>query len=377
MENYLKIKKNKFKLTTLGFTLVELLAVIVIVGIIALITIPKVKDSINDSRKKTVESSALNYARTIDQYVLHEESNKNLINLNGEYSINEEGNLDGLGNTYELDYTGQKPTSGTLEYQDNKLLSGCLVINGYEVEYQNDKFTSNGKGICGILPKITKYFTYDGNAENNLQFGHITEMKNQPDLSWNYYLKVTAGGKKGYTIESMNAYTEQNTLEQCEHFRTNNFDECVLIDGKYRVKSYNGKYKTLQECEQYISNNYTQEQIEQHHYSCKEIDDELVNSIDFNATISSEICGVFSNETVCMNLSEFYSSNFDNYIQIKRGEYERTGASCSTYGVEYLTCGSTNVVCSIALKDKRVTCFNAPDTGKDGCGFSFGKSQCR
>lgn len=362
-----------------GFTLVELLAVIVIIGIIALITIPKIKDSINNSKKHIAEASASNYARTIDQYVLHEESNKNVIDLDGEYSVDEQGNLNGLGNTYELDYTGKKPTSGTLTYQDNKLLSGCLVINGYEVEYQNDKFTSDGKGNCGIVPKVTKYFTFDENAENNLQLGHITEIKNLPDPSWKYYLKTTVGGERGYTIEFIKTYVEENTLEDCEHYRTYNFEECVLIDGKYRIKSYNGKYKTLQECEQYISSNYTQEEIEQMHFSCKEIDDELKMSVDFNVLTDSELCSAFSNGTVCMTAIELNGSNRDIYVQNKKEEFEAAIADggCSYYGNNLLTCwGEGSVTCSIYLSSGTIHCFNANSNSATGCSTSLSDTRC-
>ena len=50
----MKINEDKMK----GFTLVELLAVIVILAIILVIAVPKVMDIINDSKKATLESTA-------------------------------------------------------------------------------------------------------------------------------------------------------------------------------------------------------------------------------------------------------------------------------------------------------------------------------
>jgi len=50
--------KQSLKLTTLGFTLVELLAVIVILAIILVIAVPKIMDVIIDSKKATLESTA-------------------------------------------------------------------------------------------------------------------------------------------------------------------------------------------------------------------------------------------------------------------------------------------------------------------------------
>lgn len=340
-----------------GFTLVELLAVIVIIGIIALITIPKIKDSINNSKKHIAEASASNYARTIDQYVLHEESNKNVIDLDGQYSVDEQGNLNGLGNTYELDYTGKKPTSGTLTYQDNKLLSGCLVINGYEVEYQNDKFTSDGKGNCGISPIKIKYFTYDQNAEKNLQYGYITEMKNQIDASWKYYIKTTIEPFEGYTVEE-NSYYEYDTLEECEQNKSKTFFECISINDKYSEKGFIGRYDTLEECESVISSSNSNK-------SCKKIDIQLSTNNDFNILYNSEICGVFSNGTVCIEPWKLKGPNKESYIQNKKTEYETAiGKSCITYGNNYIGCvdgenSNFDVQCVIEKTNGVITCSTA------------------
>lgn len=53
-------KKEKMKLNKKGFTLIELLAVIVIIAIIALIAIPAFMAIMNNSRKDTIRTTALN-----------------------------------------------------------------------------------------------------------------------------------------------------------------------------------------------------------------------------------------------------------------------------------------------------------------------------
>ena len=58
MENKKQNMKKSLKLTTLGFTLVELLAVIVILAIILVIAVPKVMSVIEDAQKATLESTA-------------------------------------------------------------------------------------------------------------------------------------------------------------------------------------------------------------------------------------------------------------------------------------------------------------------------------
>ena len=57
------IKKNKIK----GFTLVELLAVIVILAIILVIAVPKVMSVIEDSKKATLEATAKMIASTAEK----------------------------------------------------------------------------------------------------------------------------------------------------------------------------------------------------------------------------------------------------------------------------------------------------------------------
>ena len=82
--------KESLKLTTLGFTLVELLAVIVILAIILVIAVPKVMSVIEDSKKATLESTAKMIAsqaekQKVQNTVLGNEENitcKNITNIN-------------------------------------------------------------------------------------------------------------------------------------------------------------------------------------------------------------------------------------------------------------------------------------------------------
>jgi len=63
--------KESLKLTTLGFTLVELLAVIVILAIILVIAVPKIMDTIKDATKASLESSAKMVASQVEnQYTV-------------------------------------------------------------------------------------------------------------------------------------------------------------------------------------------------------------------------------------------------------------------------------------------------------------------
>jgi len=131
-----------------GFTLVELLAVIVILGIIAVITIPKINEQVESSKSKAVKSSALSYKKTIDEYILHKQMNKDEITLNGTYTVTNQGKLTQNTTTINITFDGEKPKGGSLTYSNNELVEGCITMNKYKVEFENGEFKSIIKGSC-------------------------------------------------------------------------------------------------------------------------------------------------------------------------------------------------------------------------------------
>ena len=133
-----------------GFTLIELLAIIVILAIIGVITIPILLNVIDTSNKGAAIDSAYGYKDAVNKYFLTESMDNNQLKLDGMYSINE-GVLN--GNTIsnkEIPVSGKKPSTGYLKYDNNKLVLACLVLGDYEVKYENNEFTSTGKGNCTI-----------------------------------------------------------------------------------------------------------------------------------------------------------------------------------------------------------------------------------
>ena len=129
-----------------GFTLIELLAVIIILGLIALIIFPKVNEQLEKSRQNLAKDSALSYTKAIDEYIIHEQMNKNIIKLNGIYYIDDSGNIYN-NETHIINVSGKKPTSGILTYENDELKTGCITINNYKVTI-NDNETTVEKGEC-------------------------------------------------------------------------------------------------------------------------------------------------------------------------------------------------------------------------------------
>lgn len=131
-----------------GFTLIELLAVIIILGLIAVITIPKLNKQLDQSKKSLAEDSALKYKKSIDEYVLRQEMNKNKIELEGTYNIDENGYLYNEETTHEISFSGTKPANGTLQYINDELQSGCITIDKYKVTFTNGEISNTEKGTC-------------------------------------------------------------------------------------------------------------------------------------------------------------------------------------------------------------------------------------
>lgn len=108
-----------------AFTLVELLAVIVIIGVIALITTPIIIDSINTSKTKTCEKQKKEIERAAERW-----GNDNVVELNGLTEIP----ID------TLKKEGYLEAKQILNPKDKKELTGSIKISKETGQY---KYTYN------------------------------------------------------------------------------------------------------------------------------------------------------------------------------------------------------------------------------------------
>ena len=116
-------EKNK------GFTLVELLAVIVILALIALIATPIILNVINDAKKQAAKDSAYGYMDAVEKYIVSSELEDKRIQ-DRTYSVEE---LNSMG----VSVKGSTPDNGNIEIKNSSVKSYDIGIDGYVV--------SNGK----------------------------------------------------------------------------------------------------------------------------------------------------------------------------------------------------------------------------------------
>ena len=132
-----------------AFTLIELLAVIVVLAIIALIATPIVMNTIKKSKKGAAERSADNYIKQVETAVAEERLSKNEV-LEGEYQITSDGNLCrdksvscSDDNKIKIEMSGTKPTSGKIKITNGGVdqTSSSMTIGDYTVSYNSTKKT--------------------------------------------------------------------------------------------------------------------------------------------------------------------------------------------------------------------------------------------
>ena len=132
-------EKNK------GFTLVELLAVIVILALIALIATPIILNVINDAKKQAAKDSAYGYMDAVEKYIVSSELEDESIQ-DGRYSVEE---LNSMG----VSVKGSTPDNGNIEIKNSSVKSydigidGYVVINGEVEKVSTTKSFKNGTAV--------------------------------------------------------------------------------------------------------------------------------------------------------------------------------------------------------------------------------------
>ena len=136
-----------------GFTLVELLAVIVILAVILTIAVPAVKKTVDSAKKKSAENDARMIKNIAEKYYTR--------------NLDKDEEITGVDlSTDTLSYSGEKPTKGYLYFTEDGIAYGKMYINGYCVEVKSDGTNTSEKvsiDDCNIADISTGGNTSGGN----------------------------------------------------------------------------------------------------------------------------------------------------------------------------------------------------------------------
>lgn len=120
-----------------GFTLVELLSVIVILSVIVLITTPIIFKVIGKTKRKAAESSVLGYVKAFENTIMTNQLS-GLSVADGGYSIKD----------FDVLVSGQEPTKGKIIVKDSNVEKAFICYDGYSIKYEASKAYLSDDDYC-------------------------------------------------------------------------------------------------------------------------------------------------------------------------------------------------------------------------------------
>ncbi len=193
-----KLKNIVNKLKNKGFTLVELLAVIIVLAIIALIGFSQVGKVIQTSKEKAAVESARNYIKAVNVEILNRESSGNPI-PDGTYDIA----------NFDIEVKGEKPNNGQITISNLKVSSASFILKGIGLEYTIES------GVVVISTTTDQEMTSYSNG-TVVYFNPTTNSKCNDYSSSNSYTENTVGCLKWYayleTNDTVNLLLDHNVV---------------------------------------------------------------------------------------------------------------------------------------------------------------------
>lgn len=144
-----------------GFTLIEVLAVIIVLSVIAIITVPIVTNVLDSSEKEALKNTAYGIIDAANLYYTNEQLSGNDFVLK-EFIFPEDN---------ELDYKGEKPKNGRLLLVEDGNIAMAISNDKYCVIKRFDKDVAIKKGTedCTISYFTEPYYTLENEIKESLK----------------------------------------------------------------------------------------------------------------------------------------------------------------------------------------------------------------
>ena len=220
-----------------GFTLVELLAVIVILSVIALITTPMILNIIEEARKKASIESVNGILDAAEKYEITSI-------LEGE-----ETRVFKFPEDTKLQYKGTKPESGTLIIDEEGNTSITVLINGYCVRKRFNETTPSviEEKNCTIEDSE---LIYAERYKEEILNGAYPEIKNEL-----IPVTIESNGTVTYADIRKEWYSYKNKIWANAVILKDSYDE-LNNKGNINGATKNNKYVTLDGVDDYINLGY-------------------------------------------------------------------------------------------------------------------------
>ena len=182
-----------------GFTLLELLAILIILSLIAIITIPVVFNMIDSSKKGTVKDSAYGYISSIQKMYYSNQLDDSFFEFEDRgYTVSE---LKSLG----ISFDGQEPIGDSwVLFSNNDVVKACLQFDDYRVDIEGDEVTNVFKGECEEYIEFNGKFVEasEGDTHKGIVYLDPTDLSNTCDeTNYDSNLGTKTGCMKFYIFD--------------------------------------------------------------------------------------------------------------------------------------------------------------------------------
>ena len=194
-----------------GFTLVELLAVIIILGILSVLIVPKVVDTLNDSEEKTNLASAEGLLKAAE----YKYQDNEIKGISESIKVDYTNNI----NTDKLDFNGKKPEEGQIKItQDGKVSMAVKIGNNCYLKAVQDKEIS-------VIPYsvetcIVKNIKLISDADNN----GIPSLGDEYAIGDEHFYIINVNNNRVSMLSKYNLYVGYET----ECYKENNITSCEI-----------------------------------------------------------------------------------------------------------------------------------------------------
>lgn len=137
-------KKNSY---SHGFYKIELIVIISVLLLVLYVVFPKAKSALFKIKLNSAIDSATSYKESVNNYYVSQLLFDESFKLDGVYNI-VDGDLVNNESRYNVLMSGNVPSSGYLDYDNNNLVNGCIVVDGYSLIVSNGEFVSASYGEC-------------------------------------------------------------------------------------------------------------------------------------------------------------------------------------------------------------------------------------
>ena len=278
-----------------GFTLVELLAVIVILAVISLITIPMIGNVIDESKKKALEVSANGLIEAARYYSIENDGTYEFL-----FDENKKGETI---NGKKLSYNGSINAEGKLYLDNDGNISICVY---------NDKYYAYKNYNSGIV--------IGNRSEDNCDIGY--------DVISNKYIVFLESEGMSNNIYSKDEVN--NLIDSVDSKVTTNKNEITNIKSTIETlqSSLNSTNNDLDRLSSIVSSNT----------------DAIGN---LNSNLQSQINDNTNNISLLKNSIDDVNGNFVGFIDTENVIVPSTKLSSSTTPVSYTATENCYVVCTI------------------------------